>query len=458
MTAITRYISYFIIAALLACGVWGCDRGFDPDEPDLDGEEKYMLLLHVMPIAAGETADATATEVTERIKSLRIIVLTVPDEESDGTTASTPKIEYNKLEDIKEGKASAFEHPVSLWLTKGKKDIYLIANEESVDDIQYSPEMAGLPTMFSTFLERYDLLKNPEADAAEFKKAVEAIYFKPNYVIDGQKRIYLPYTSYYQLEVKEEEENNPTKNNPTMYLVPVATKFTFKFINKRDNDVTVSKISVKGTDTHNFLLAHVGEDEYEKDFVNEDGKTTSLYWIDWLAKVSEATHGAADNAAVNEKYGWISDYKIPAGSKNAETDFIAETDQVIVPTQKKDPAGDGSELDEPGVLVLGPYYRPESRREKTVTDEEGKETREHEYLLTLDLKDSKSGDGPEFINIPIENLHALFRNTSVYITVTMSSGDVEVYAEISDWNRHEANGWVSDSGDGKFEQSGSNAN
>lgn len=452
MTAITRYISYFIIAALLACGVWGCDRGFDPDEPDLDGEEKYMLLLHVMPIAAGETADATATEVTERIKSLRIIVLTVPDEESDGTAAS--KIEYNKLEDIEEGKASAFEHPVSLWLTKGKKDIYLIANEESVGDIQYSPEMTELPTKFADFLKRYDLLKNP--DAAEFKDAVEAIYFEPNYVIDEQKRIYLPYTSHYQVEVTKKEEE---ENKPTMYLVPVATKFTFKFINKRDNDVMVSKISVKGTDTHNFLLAHVGEDEYEKEFVNEDGTNTPLYWIDWLAKVSEATHGAADNAAVNEKYGWISDYKIPASSKNAETDFIAETDQVIVP--KKDPAGDGSELDEPGVLVLGPYYRPESRREKTVTDEEGKETREHEYLLTLDLKDIIEG-GPEFVDIPIANLHALFRNTSVYITVTMSSGDVEVYAEISDWNRHEANGWVSDGNDDTYvdpeQQSGSNAN
>ena len=479
----------------MVCGAWACsnDRDVDPDVPGgngyTDGEDKCMLLLRISPVDAGEAA---ATEVTERIKSLRIIVLTAPDDEggtegstggaggADGGTdggnggtggtdgsggandgaAAVPEIEYNRLitpAEFGTTTAAGFQYEIMLLTTKGKKDIYLIANEGSVGDIKYQPAegstLTGLPTTFSAFLERYEAADGKTPDAAEFKKAVEAIYFAPTYNTPDTEKdaLYLPYTSHYEVEAVEGKENKLT-----MYLVPVATKFTFKFVNKLDSDVTVNEISVKSTDTHNFLLARVGEDDYEKDFVNDDGTKTKMYWVNWLAKVAEATHNApGNNAAINERYGWISDYGIPMAS-TAETVFIDENDKVTIPAKKTEDK-DGSTTETPGVVVLGPYYRPESRREITYkkpgTDENGNEFEEtiteHEYLLTLDLKD-EDNVGPEFKDVVIKELRALFRDTSVYITVTMSSGDVEVYAEISGWNRHEAKGSVNNGDDGKY--------
>lgn len=461
MAVITRYISYFIIAALLACGVWSCDR-FDTDEPDSDDGEKYMLLLHVLPIDATRSETDAAPKVTERIASLRIIVLSVPEADADGTTAAVPKIEHNRLisgDDFKETTAKGFEYPVALPTTQGKKDVYLIANEASVGTIYGLDDASGQQTYssFSAFLKSYEPGDGQTPDAEKFKAAVEAIYFEPKYTIDDQNAVYLPYTSHYRVEAVEKEQK---ENKLTMYLVPVATKFTFKFVNKRDDDVKVSIISVKGTDTHNFLLAHVGETDYQKDFDNE----TSLYWVDWLAKVSEATHNSPDNpdnAAVNEKYGWISDYKMPGESKNKETVLfsnINDNDAEVVPAQQKDSAGE----DIPGVKILGPYYRPEGLRNEEGKDNEGNAVvYPHVYRLTLGLT-GRNGEGPEFEDVAIDRLHALFRNTSVHITVTMTSGDVEVYAEIADWNRHYANGWVNNGDDSPYvdpdSPSGSNAN
>ena len=124
---------------------------------------------------------------------------------------------------------------------------------------------------------------------------------------------------------------------------------------------------------------------------------------------------------------------------------------MTVPAQKKETAEDGTETDVPSVVILGPYYRPESLRNEIKTETDGNNNDKeviypHVYRLTLGLQD-QFGEGPEFEDVAIGHLHALFRNTNVYITVTMSSGDVEVYAEISGWNRYEAYGWVNDGND-----------
>lgn len=466
MKAVIRHIFYIAIAALMACSAWACCFDNIPCEPDgTDGDESYRLVMRISPIDVYETA---AAGVTERIKSLRVIVMKDAESGSadggtgsaNGGTAAGPKIEYNQLitsEKFKTTAAAGFEYTISLTTTPGKKDIYLIANEESVGEIKYqradgsASEESNQPASFTAFLNKYVKY----SDAAEFREAVGAIYFEPTYTPDAQNALYLPYMSHYKVDVKDNKDGESTEVKD-MFLVPVATKFTFKFINKRSDVVTVSRISVESTDTHNFILARVGGNDYEKTFGG-----TKMYWVDWLAKVAEESHkypDYSDNMDFNERYGWISDYEIPTASEPGTTEFIGVGASVPVPAQTT-VTKDGVETDEPGVVVLGPYYRPESLREKTggnaVSAEDGKE---HEYLLTLDLQDG-AGESPEFEGIPINNLHALFRNTSVYITVTMSSGDVEVYAEISGWNRHEANGWVNNGGDDKYvdpdKQSGS---
>ena len=466
------------------CGAWACikDRGPDPDVPggnggngDTGGEDKYMLLLRISPLDAGA---ATAADVTERIKSLRIIVLSAPEDEggteggaddtggtggsggANDATAAVPEIEYNRLitpEEFGTTTAAGFQYEIMLLTTKGKKDIYLIANEESVSNIQYQQADGSTQNpnkSLTKFLEEYKkTTDNKTPDAAEFKKAIEAIYFEPTYEPDTENKLYLPYTSHYEVVTADKGENGEKEvTELTMYLVPVATKFTFKFVNKLDKDVYVNEISVKSTNTHNFLLAHVGKDDYEKDF---DGD--KMYWVDWLAKVAERTHNAPDNAGINDQYGWISDYEIPTASTLAETTFISIKDKVTIPAKTTETKDDGSTTETPGVKVLGPYYRPESRREITYpkpgTDENGEKFEEtiteHQYLLTLDLKDNNNV-GPEFNDVVIKYLHALFRDTSVYITITISGDDVEVYAEIAGWNRHDANGWVNKGDDGMY--------
>ena len=433
---------------MAACCAWACS-GDSASEPDLPGgEDKYMLLLRISPLDTGEAADA---EVTERIKSLRVIVLTAPEEGTD----AVPEIEYNRLVTPAEfgtTAATGFQYEIMLLTTEGKKDVYLIANEGSIGTIAYQTaegstlNVGALPTTFGDFLDRYKTGGDgPAPDAAEFKEAVEAIYFEPEYEYESEpgsdeRTLYLPYMSHYEVEATKR-----SNNRLTMYLVPVATKFTFKFINKLNREVSLNEISVKSTDTQNFLLAHVGEEDYEKDF-----DETTMYWVDWLAKVAEKTHDAPNNAAINQQYGWISDYGIPTAGKtgpDVKTEFIGSS--VPLPALKHVVEEDETETDVPSVVVLGPYYRPESRREVTHENTLGGTVTEHEYLLTLGLTDA-SGSGPEFADVAIGNLHALFRNTSVYITITISSDDVEVYAEISGWNRHSANGWVTNGDDSKY--------
>ena len=100
------------------------------------------------------------------------------------------------------------------------------------------------------------------------------------------------------------------------------------------------------------------------------------------------------------------------------------------------------------------FYLPESINYKNPTVSSGEEQavddntddeQTQTFYLTLKIEDPEGGGTPpQFENLPIPNLNALFRNTFVVIEVTFVTGDIEIYAEIAPWNEKIANGWVSE--------------
>lgn len=426
MKRISKHIYSIIIAILCAFVMESCiyDRGSDCDGiiAGTQDTNPLLLVLHISPV---DTRALQQITEEEKIKTLRIIIL------NDG------KLECNKLIEINNpGPLAAhnFQYIFTWPTVAGEKKFYFIANEESVNKIQYQ-SAEELPNIQSRTLS--DLLSSYEPDLekdTDFEKVMKSIYFSPTYTPDENGDIYLPYTTVYEgFEAKKDQHLGELK----MYLVPVATKFTFKFINKRSNDVRINEISVSSVNTENFLFANIGDNEKYKEF--EQGK--KLYWIDWLAKIAEESHkneGYYDNENFNNKYGWILDYNMPTTTQAITAEFVNSGNA-------KEIKGTGMDLENlaaPGELTLGAYYVPESQNKNPKEED----VTEQHYDIKLDLQDVTEGEiVPNFNeSLTISNLKSLFRNTSVVITITMSEGTVEAYAEIADWNKKSAYGWVTD--------------
>ena len=360
-------------------------------------------------------------------------------------------------------------------------------------------------TMKGESLDEYDDLTDETKDAnravaEKFKAVIKAVYFEPKYEprgnTDGTKEIFLPYTTFYDNVTFAKPEKSETKatrtepesgeaaagNRVTMYLVPVATKFIFQFINDRKADIELQNIKIGGTvvdktaditggvdfekddkdkkvmvgglNRSNFLMAAVGQNDIKKTFA-DDGK--EYRWVDWLAKVSELSHGHVSsgdvNADFNKKYGWISDYSMPVV---AQSDFETWTIVDKKADAGKYPTVRGTKynnLTEEGrSIVMGPYYMPESRYEVTYEQEfteNGKKVTkritEQRYTLNLYLHDKDSASTAGALDLefaePVGNIGALFRNTYVIIVVRMGGKvDLNVYAQVEAWNRQSVYG------------------
>lgn len=419
MKGFFRHIACLLFAAVCVAGCVS-DRPFGEQGGPGKGDQ-YYLSLRIRPV--DDTRADGAVAVREKIRTLRVVVL------------NEQAIEYNRfinLEKPESFAADGFEYHLFLPTSAGRKKVYLFANEGSVQRISYQLEQGqdGLPNQLSDLLESYcpegpDQLPNtaPDPDPAAFERLVNAVHFAPDYTPDQDGALYLPYTACYTgIEAGKGEVKDVT-----LYLVPAATKFRFDFSNYRDTPVQIREITVNGFHDRNFLLAQVGETDYRKTLDGEE-----LYWVDWLAKISalsQSNGSYSDNLNFNARYGWISDYRLP------ETAVLAES-KFVVPEDGRSIAGAETE-DTPVTLSLGPFYRPESLRSE--------ENNGQIYRLTLRLHDAAQEDDsedPQFENVAIQNLQALFRNTFVVIHVKMSRGDVEVYAEIQDWNHRSINGYV----------------
>lgn len=438
MKELSRHICIFFLAILGVCGFTSCvyDYYDDEEDPDVSLGTEYadraFLALHVSPV---DTRGATSGNVTERIKTLRVIVLNNKD--------GKDSVEYNKLISLGDlgFTPSYFTYDMMLPTIPGNKRLYFIANEKSVGSFMMDTNSSSSGEL-SAWLDSFQPKSADETfdqTAKNFENTINSIYFAPQYIAnDGH--IFLPYTSYYgNLNVDKGKVKEVTA-----YLVPVATKFTFKFINNRTYGVGVNEISLSKKNRDNFLFAHVGSSDSCKIFVDDN---QSYYWVDWLAKVAEESHNhqssVGDNELFNSKYGWIKDYSMPT-TDYEDAKFLESLEPTVSGKTVTGVEGSPDYSETPGTLELGPFYVPESRYEIPFTDESGQTVTEQSYGLTLGLVDTKPNGkpAPTFENVTIDNLKALFRNTSVVITVVMSEGTIDAYAEINPWTQKTANGWV----------------
>ena len=122
----SKYI-LFITACLLSQILFACMD--DGDEENYINENKGMVYLRIQKLESNSAF--LADKVEERIKSLRFIML------SDNNIEINELIPENKLfPDVSDNSLLFyFIYPAS----EGKKRFYLIANEESVNSIQYQP-------------------------------------------------------------------------------------------------------------------------------------------------------------------------------------------------------------------------------------------------------------------------------------------------------------------------------
>lgn len=461
-------------------------RGEGDDTPTVDSRQT-LFVLHISPMAM---RSQPSDRVIEKIKSLRVIAISKGEKE-DGTE---DVIEINRLIKFNDLSVSAFkEYPLTWTTNPGHKEFYIFANEESVPELKFA-DGADVPDDFKSMtlnglFDQYKATPNekfkitPEAgtsdttdnttengatgpSAADFRKAINAVCFAPQYTITPaddaiddseatERETYLPYSTFYKIEA--EGGKSILKE---MFLVPVATKFYFRFYNYHEKAVNIQELTIKKTDSDNFLLGQVGTEEQEKvfnSFTNQDDPNNGkrLYWVDWLKLVADETHKnlTPDNSELNGHHGWISDYSMPETSVWTEQTLIGGDGTGLVGGRLRLPEATiparGPLEDMAGELYLGPYYFPESRHmvSENTKDEKNQDITitYQQYVMGLKLHDTAvdSATSHDFDEaLVIENVRSLFRDTCVLIQVTMREGDVEVYAEMADWVHKEVEGWA----------------
>ena len=392
----------------------GCSLIYDNDmdQDVVSDAERAQIILRVFKLTEGITR-ADNQKVIEAISSLRILI-----------TDESGKVEYNDIinADNLDSKSSPGEiYTLKLTTSPGIKRFFLFANEEETGTISYGGEVANNPTSLSELLNTF----RTGETYPELFNIINSVYFTPNYTTNDNT-IYLPYSSFYQITLE-----GGTRYEDPMYLIPAATKFTFNFNNSRSHDVTVDKIEISSLADRLFLLGQISPDsgDYFKTIKETNGDVETYYWVDWLARISEMSHNFIDypeNERFNNTFGWISSYEIPSGTIHSIAGISLSSSDNVVPAKTQT----SSSTPIPGTLSMGPYYYPECRYIPAGDSNQA-------YSLNLELTDSNPAEQDSghkiFNDIALPNVKALFRNTHVIITVSMSEGTDDIYVEIRNW-------------------------
>lgn len=498
MKIISKYISpgFVVLSSFLLSSC--INEYFAEETVSVDSKRNPSITITVLPISLGNAS----AEVTEMIKSLRIIML------SEVTLENGMKesyVEYNQLFDF-QGEytndeifsgpgevASTFRLIITRNSVPGLKKFFLVANEGMIEEIKFQTE-STLPQGITEgmalheFLSHYgaDFIENleyPDIDSTpekgkpkgfEFESLLNCLYYTPEFsqkqqsMGDGSQRnvIFLPYSSYYSYEMATVEDIQTGQSHginildSKMYLVPSATKFRFEFQNYRPHPVTIPSFKLAGMASDMFLFAQVGTNE-NKDKWKDFGDEKNLWWIDWVAKVNELSKSIwnpDDNLSFSSAFGWIQDYSIPNSAIDKTVEEIMDNDTrygvielVKNPNEPwevpKNTTGDPIQ-GPPGTLKTGYFYFPESRYmvDFKIYNDNGEleEIQSNQaYYLKLSMISGENGDLRAVKDTQIGNLGSLFRSTDTYITIKMRDAlDVGAYAQIEAWEESHTNGTV----------------
>ena len=373
MKEILRHIVWMTILvswALLSASCRGGEVSYtDEVQPD---DDTAILVLRTGLLDQTRVSDRVNDAVdnpVEYMYTLRIVIL-----HENGT------VEHNMYIDFGEIPQTECYRIFKVTRNETKK-IYLIANEENA----------------STDL--HEQLETLTTGNTTFASIVDNFVFIPDY------KNPIPMSSVYDVPVKAE---NLVERE--FYLVRAATKFAFRFTNKRKSKVSIDAIHISDIAGATYLIPH----KREPLFMSFDDE--SLYWINWLKKVADESQQSPDDVELADKRRWIQAYDIPSETSHQE---VTVNGPLEVPSMTGD---------QPGKAVFPVFYLPESKKLKAGSATYG----EQEYTLKLDM--SENGKELSFTKT-FPNLKALFRNTHVLVDITFTEKDevkvqVVPYAEV----------------------------
>lgn len=373
MKEILRHIVWMTILvswALLSASCRGGEVSYtDEVQPDDDTAILVLRTGLLDQTRASDRVNDAVDNPVEYMYTLRIVIL-----HENGT------VEHNMYIDFGEIPQTECYRIFKVTRNETKK-IYLIANEENA----------------STDL--HEQLETLTTGNTTFASIVDNFVFIPDY------KNPIPMSSVYDVPVKAE---NLVERE--FYLVRAATKFAFRFTNKRKSKVSIDAIHISDIAGATYLIPH----KREPLFMSFDDE--SLYWINWLKKVADESQQSPDDVELADRRGWIQAYDIPSETSHQE---VTVNGPLEVPSMTGD---------QPGKAVFPVFYLPESKKLKAGSATYG----EQEYTLKLDM--SENGKELSFTKT-FPNLEALFRNTHVLVDITFTEKDeVEVqvvpYAEV----------------------------
>ena len=373
MKEILRHIVWMTILvswALLSASCRGGEVSYtDEVQPDDDTAILVLRTGLLDQTRASDRVNDAVDNPVEYMYTLRIVIL-----HENGT------VEHNMYIDFGEIPQTECYRIFKVTRNETKK-IYLIANEENA----------------STDL--HEQLETLTTGNTTFASIVDNFVFIPDY------KNPIPMSSVYDVPVKAE---NLVERE--FYLVRAATKFAFRFTNKRKSKVSIDAIHISDIAGATYLIPH----KREPLFMSFDDE--SLYWINWLKKVADESQQSPDDVELADRRGWIQAYDIPSETSHQE---VTVNGPLEVPSMTGD---------QPGKAVFPVFYLPESKKLKAGSATYG----EQEYTLKLDM----SENGKELLfTKTFPNLKALFRNTHVLVDITFTEKDevkvqVVPYAEV----------------------------
>mgnify|MGYP001518407335 FL=1 len=373
MKEILRHIVWMTILvswALLSASCRGGEVSYtDEVQPDDDTAILVLRTGLLDQTRASDRVNDAVDNPVEYMYTLRIVIL-----HENGT------VEHNMYIDFGEIPQTECYRIFKVTRNETKK-IYLIANEENA----------------STDL--HEQLETLTTGNTTFASIVDNFVFIPDY------KNPIPMSSVYDVPVKAE---NLVERE--FYLVRAATKFAFRFTNKRKSKVSIDAIHISDIAGATYLIPH----KREPLFMSFDDE--SLYWINWLKKVADESQQSPDDVELADKRGWIQAYDIPSETSHQE---VTVNGPLEVPSMTGD---------QPGKAVFPVFYLPESKKLKAGSATYG----EQEYTLKLDM--SENAKELSFTKT-FPNLEALFRNTHVLVDITFTEKDevkvqVVPYAEV----------------------------
>lgn len=343
----------------------------EPDNGISDGSTA-TLTIHTAVPGAGTRADDIPER--EKIDRLRIIVV---DKE-------TNIVDYNRLHSFPYRDGSTY----TIGLDKGgKKYLYLLANTEDLSDLDIPSEG--------------DTWNNDAVD----KRVI-------NLLPEGR----LPFTSKYEVEVAEEEEEDTAGGETTegdapadvvpeipedytCYIAIAAVKFSFTFTNGTKNDIEVSDFKISSIADCSYLFPH--NKEWDKWVENVTGDGAKEYFTNY--EIPGTKHN-------------VFPVPIPSSGNEGETSTETSTSSFTVLAEEGN-----------NTYTIPDFYCHESKHILPFPD-----AKDQQYFIQFTI------GGKEYV-AEIQGLKSLIRSTHVIVNIKINklsedeTHEIVVWGKITDW-------------------------